>query len=259
MNQPKSMQIEHWFAFADKWIPRKKEKIASGEGKQATYTSLALIHASLARTKFLNGDPIDEVRAEFARAARAILKSFTMAYDETDPNYQGKKADLSCNSETIAIRGFNYSLMAADFNLSAELAKWFQTRPDDVKMDVEVNRYAHALKHALLGEHQQASVLLKTQREAYEAKPSKRNDYRKNYYTLSTALYGILEKDEALFNEGLQLQVVFYQGDARGELKDTDEEFICDYAVALGNLGIKYGLKVTVAHDTLPKGLLIQA
>ena len=55
------------------------------------------------------------------------------------------------------------------------------------------------------------------------------------------------------------MQLEFYQGDAQGELKDTDEEFICDYAVALANLGLHHGLAVTVEHDTLPPGLLIRA
>jgi hypothetical protein len=56
----KQQQIEHWFAFADKWIPNKEE-IASGRGKQATHLSLSQVYASLARAKFLNGDPLDEV------------------------------------------------------------------------------------------------------------------------------------------------------------------------------------------------------
>jgi len=54
------------------------------------------------------------------------------------------------------------------------------------------------------------------------------------------------------------MQLDFYQGDAQGELKDTDEEFICDYAVALANLGLHYGLAVIVEHATLPKGLMAQ-
>lgn len=96
---------------------------------------------------------------------------------------------------------------------------------------------------------------MKTQRDAYLGKPSKRDDYRKNYYTLGIALLGIVNQDGALFNKDLQMQLDFYQG----ELKDTDEEFICDYAVALANLGLHYGLAVTVEHATLPKGLMAQA
>ncbi|MFW5443416.1 MAG: hypothetical protein ACKE51_03795, partial [Methylococcaceae bacterium] len=75
---------------------------------------------------------------------------------------------------------------------------------------------------------------------------------------LSLALYGILDKDPALFNEGLALQLQYYQVNAQGESKDTSEEFVCDHAVALANLAIGYKMDVTVEHDTLPKGLLLE-
>ncbi len=292
MNQPEQQQIDHWIKVALDGLAQTEEDFKSGfyekEGIsiQSVHAGTALYHATLARAKFLNGDPIDEVREEFARAARYVLKSFTMAYDESDPDYVGDRwparnphytghknspvaakflspeygqVDWSSVSETTFIRGMNYCLMAADFSLAEQLATWFQDSPDGSPMDIEVNRYAHALKHAILGGRTRAWLLLKEQREAYEARPSKRDDYRKNYYTLSTALFGIMDKNEVLFNEGLAMQLAFYQDMAQGEYKNTPMEFICDNAVALANLGIHHGLKVTVEHDTLPKGLLIQA
>ncbi len=264
MNKPDQEQIDHWIITAREGIEGRWKRYKDGFyikediSIQCMYTSLALDHASLARAKFLNGDPIDEARAEFSNAARCILKSFTMAYDESDPDYQGEKVDLSCNTETIAIRGFNYALMAADFDLAKELASWFRDRPDGKKMDSEVNHYAHDLKRVLREGRVKAWNLLKTQFETYTAKPPKRNDYKKNYFTLTTALFGIVESNEERFNQGLMMQLEFYQGDAQGENKNTDEEFICNHAVALANLGIHHGLKVTAEYDTLPKGLLIQ-
>ena len=106
---------------------------------------LAAWYASLARARFLNDDPVEDVRAEFATASRHIIKSFTMAYDETDPDFQGVKVDWSEVIESIAIDGFNYALMAADFNLAAELGKWFRDPGDGDLMDSEVNQYAHGL------------------------------------------------------------------------------------------------------------------
>ena len=73
-----------------------------------------------------------------------------------------------------------------------------------------------------------------------------------------TTLFGILEQDQGLFNEGLQMQLKFYENLAHGEEKNTPKEFLCDNAIALANLGIHHELRVTVEHDTLPKGLLIQ-
>jgi hypothetical protein len=290
MNQPEQQQIDHWLNNSRYQLDRAWRLNKEGFHEkhdvtlQSVYRGVALDHASLARAKFLNGDPIRDVRAEFANAARCVLKSFTMAYDRSDPDYVGDKwpaknpnytghkdspieakwldpvygqVDWSCVSETTAIDGFNFALMAADFDLAAKLAGWFQDPGDGVLMDVEANHYAHALAQTLRGERTPAWNTMKAQREAYEAKPSKRNDYRKNYYTLSTALFGILVKDTAIFNKGLAMQLDFYQGDAQGENKNTDEEFICDHAVALANLGLHHGLAVTVEHDTLPKGLLI--
>ena len=264
MNQPEQEQIDHWIITALEGIEgswkRYKDGFYKKEGiaVQCMYTGLALDHASLARAKFLNGDLIDEVRIEFANAARCILKSFTMAYDESDPDYQGEKADWVEVGETIAIDGFNFALMASDFGLAKELASWYRDRPDGRKMDPEVNHYAHDLKYVLRDGRMKAWNRLKTQFEAYMAKPPKRNDFRKNYYTLTTALFGIVDSNEERFNQGLRMQLEFYRGYARGEAKNTDEEFICDHAVALANLGIHYGLNVTVEFDTLPKGLLMQ-
>ena len=42
------------------------------------------------------------------------------------------------------------------------------------------------------------------------------------------------------------------------DLWDSDERYICDHAVALANLGTFFGLSITIEHDLLPKGLLIE-
>ena len=290
MNQPEQQQIDHWLAHGREGIVGRRRRYKEGFYEkeeisiQSMYTGLALSHATLASAKFLNGDPIDEVRAEFANAARCVLKSFTMAYDESDPDYLGDQwparnphytghrdspvtarylnpvhgqVDWSCVTETDFIEGINYALMATDFPLAETLSTWFQDSPDGELMDIDVNRYAHALKHVILGSRQHAWGLLKAQLDDYEKTPPK-SAGDKNYYTLITTLFGIVEKDLDKFNAGLAAQLKFYESHTRGEGKDTTEEFICDHAVALANLGLHHGLKVTVDHDTFPKGLLIQ-
>ena len=291
MNQPDQEQIDHWITTAHEGIEGRWMRYKNGFYKkedisvQSMYTGLALDHASLARAKFLNGDSIEEVHAEFANAARCILKSFTMAYDESDPDYVGDKwpaknphytglpdsvveakwldpvygqVSWSEVSEGTFIEGANYALMAADFDLAKELASWFRDPADGVLMAPEVNHYAHDLKSVLMEGRIKAHNRVKTHYETYLHTPPKRNDYKKNYYTLTTALYGIVDNNEALFNQGLMMQLEFYQGYAQGEAKNTTDEFICDHAVALANLGIHHGLNVTVEHDTLPKGLLVK-
>jgi hypothetical protein len=264
MNQPEQEQIDHWLNNARYQIERvwrlNREGFHEKHGVslQTVHTSVALDYASLARAKFLNGDPLEEVRAEFATAARHVMKSFTMAYDESDPDYQGEAAELSAVSETTAIRGFNYVLMAADFALAAAIGCSYRDRPDGYKLAIDTNRYTNALALALQDRLEEAKSVLDAQFSDYTKRPPK-SPADRNYYTLINTLYGILERSEQRFNEGLEAQLKIYQGIARGELKNTDEEFICDYAVALANLGPHHGLKVTVEHDTLPKGLLFQS
>ncbi len=257
MNQPVQNQIDHWFAFADKWIPNKQAKIASGEGKQATHLSLSLVYASLARAKFLNDDPIEEVRAEFANAARHVMKSFTMAYDENDPDYQGDEADLSEVSETIGIDGMNWALMSADFKLAAEVAGHYRTRPDGDMLSRRANRYANALALTIRNKHRPALELIAAQFEDYKKKPP-RSPGGRNYYSLILALFGILANEKAKFHEGVELQLKSYWPYAKGEGKDTDEEFICDNAVALAILAQKRRRWPGLHREMLPGGLMLK-
>ena len=203
MNQPEEQQIEHWIRVAKEGLEQTQQDLKNGFYKsedipiQSVYTGDALDHATLARAKFLRGDPIKDVRAEFARAARCILKSFTMAYDPNDPDYLGDKRpppnpqytgkpgsvveakwldpghnQLSCGdvSERIFIEGVYYALIVADFDLARELAGWFRDPPDGVLMDPDVNRYAHGLKHVVLGEYINAMDYLEAQLAVYEKK-----------------------------------------------------------------------------------------
>ncbi len=86
-----------------------------------------------------------------------------------------------------------------------------------------------------------------------EMKSAVRGD--KNYYSLITTLFGIIDKNETQFNGGLALQLEFYESEAKGELKDTDEEFICDDAVALTNLALSQGLELKTIRD-LTRGIV---
>ena len=276
MSIPDQEQINHWLAVAREGIQTTWDAYRNGYYKkknipiQSVYTGVAHDHASLARAKFLNGDPLNEVRAEFANAARHVLKSFTMAYDPTDPDYVGNRppppeflgaaygyVDWSAVSEVTFIEGVGYALMAADFDLARTLAQWLRDPGDGNLADIEINRYAHALASTLRDDIDGAKRLMTLQALGYEKKPVKGSGYRANYFTVSTALTGVLDDNEELFNQGLLAQLNFYQPYTRGEEKNTTREFICDFAVALANLGLHRGLKVTVEYDTLPKRLLI--
>jgi len=287
---PDQDSINHWITIAKEDIQESQLLFKNGFYKennlphQHLYSGLSGDYGNLGRALFLNHSPIEEVRKSFSEATEHMLKNFKMVYDKTDPDYVGDKwppknphytghknspveakwlspvygqvcwADVS---ETYFIEGMNYSFMAANFELGRELGLIYQDSPDGYKMDIDVNRYAHALASFLKGKRMDAWGLLQDQLKVYENNPPK-SIGDKNYFSLITALFGIIDKNENQFNEGLALQLKLYESEAKGELKDTDEEFICDDAVALANLGLHHGLEVTVEHNTLPKGLLIE-
>ena len=191
MKRPTQEDIDSFLKGAQYQIDRTKRLEEEGFHKkndvplQSVYTSLASDHASLARAKFLNGEPIASVRQEFATAARYIIKSFTMAYDPDDPEYVGDNIPKDTFSygykqfsgvdvmETRAIEGFNWALMAANIELGRELAGWYQDSKDGHKMDPDVNRYTYAWKYALLEDPEKGAALLQQTIDEYTAKPTK--------------------------------------------------------------------------------------
>jgi len=289
MRKPTQEEIDFWIENAKKQDDRSRMLFNTGFYKendvphQSLYVGNSHNYASLGRALFLNHSPIEEVRNAFSEAAEQMLKNFKIAYDKTDPDYIGdiwppnnphytgdKNSVVKAQwlapeygqvswanvSETYFIEGMNYALMATNFDLAKELAMIYQDRSDGHKISIQSNRYAHALAAFIKGKRMDAWGLLREQFNDYEKKPPKSSG-DKNYHSLITALFGIIDENEKQFNEGLTLQLTLYESEARGELKDTDQEFICDNAVALANLGLLHGLNVTVTHDTLPKGLLI--
>ncbi|MCF6251778.1 MAG: hypothetical protein L3J75_11005 [Methylococcaceae bacterium] len=272
---PEQQQIDHWLKVAKEFIVQVLNNYQSDFYQiedlpiQTFYTTIATANAELAHAQYLNGEKSEIFRANFSKASSYIIKSFKMAYDKNDPDYIGdsKEVDFSgfgygCVSwfkvaEDIFIEGFHYALMGADLKLAKELSSLFRNPPNGYLMDKEINRYAHALKCTALGEKEQGKILLKQTIDENTGKKTK-SPLKLNYLTLSHALYGILDNDETLFNRGLELQLNLHEPYARGEAKDTPEEFICDNAVALANLAITYKIPVKVEHYLLPKSMLIE-
>lgn len=259
---PDQNQIDHWMSVKVSNLKRTKEDWASGyyvtQGIpfQDVFNGDAMDYSGLGRSRLLNGDNIEDVRADFRQAAQSALRAFKIVYDPGDKFYRPDNTKFSSVSERQFIEGAYYALMAGDVALAAELAHWFQDRPNGKKMDPEVNDFALALQHTLLGDTDKALTILRPRLDKYLKKPPK-GGYKRNYFTLTTALVGILERDEAIFNEGLALQLHFHLGDARGEYKNMPQGYVCDDAVALANLGLHHGLNVTVSDYRLPTALLI--
>ena len=238
---------------------------------QAHYSAQARNYAALARAQYLNNSPIEEIQHNFREAANNILKCFSMTYNVNDHDYLGDKlspngagysgygeVDTSRVNEIQLIEGINYALMANDFTTAEQLAYWYQDSYDGHKMDLDVNRYAFAYKYVLLDKKDEAQALLQeTIDDCIQNKPTHPGDI--NFFTLSLTLQGIAMGSNKLFTEGLQQQLHFYEKTMTpsDDGWDTEEEFFCDHAIALANLGLRHGLPVTVEHPLMPKRLLI--
>jgi hypothetical protein len=244
-----------WIKVAEERIQLRQEKFDAGTAKHLTWVGWSEWQMSLGRARFLHGDPLEMVRQAFREAARGIETSFAMAYDESSPHFLGCRAEPRAVSETTALHGLNAALMAVDFALAGRLARWIPPSPNDPSTSEETLHYVRGLKHLLLGQPSQARAHVSATLKQYEGRPPQA-DYKRNYYTLTLALAGILEGDDERFNEGLRAQADFYRGFLQGENADTVGEHIRDHLVALGNLGLRHGRQVKGDIPFLPRELL---
>lgn len=262
-NVPDQEQIDHWLKVSRDSFARVEQNWKNGFytdrgiSPQTVFSGNAMDYASLGREQFLNGDSLEQVRDSYRKAGTSVLRAFKIIYDPTDEYYDAQTKSLDAVYETRFMEGAFYALIANDYSLAKELATIFQTHPKGPFMDPEVCDFCFGLKYTLLDDDQQALSILKPRLEKYLKKPPK-GGYKRNYYTLTTALTGILEKDDGQFNEGLEMQLKFYKGQIPSEYKNLSYEFVCDDATALANLGLHRGLNLTIENDLIPPGLLIE-
>ena len=274
VHAPEQEQIDHWLKVSREQIERQWRLHREGFDRendlppQSLYTTLGGLHADLGRAMFLNGEPLEAVREEFRQAARHVLKSFRMAYDPSDPDYVGDRPpppgrdpgwgelSLADVSENEFVEGAHWALMGADLALARELAEWYRERPDPAPDDEVGLGYARMLSAELREVEKLARQYARVQMEWCTSRELTEL-YETNLCTMSQALAGIVRRDAKTFNAGLAAQLEDYRLHMEPETRNTDEEFICDAAVALANLGLFRGLEVTVSHPLLPPGLLV--
>ncbi len=274
VHAPEQEQIDHWLKVARDDLKRTEEDLRTGFYErediplQLVHVGTAETYADLGRAMFLNGEPVEAVREEFRQAARLVLKSFRMAYDPSDPDYVGDRPpppgrdpgwgelSLAAVSENEFIEGAHWALMGADPALARELAEWYREAPDPEPDDEVGLGYARMLSAELREVEKLARQYARVQMEWCTSRELTEL-YETNLCTMSQALAGIVRRDAKAFNAGLAAQLEDYRLHMEPETRDTDEEFICDAAVALANLGLFRGLEVTVSHPLLPPGLLI--
>jgi hypothetical protein len=85
---------------------------------------------------------------------------------------------------------------------------------------------------------------------------SKNWTYRKNYYSLLRALYGVITHDEERVNSGIAMQLNFYEhggASPHSEGYGVPDYYICQPATVLAIFALKAGIDITVEHALLPK------
>lgn len=260
MKKPTHSDAQEWIDYAHEQITRAHTRASAGlrEKDQSFYDSLANDYATLGRAKYLHGDPLGEIREAFKQAAQNMEISFIMAYDESSPHYIGNKPDVdwSCVMEVHMLELMVWALISYDIEYAVHVTQWVRPSPDEAPMQPEVVHFVYALRYVLEGNWQEADAMNSHTFNMYQSQMPASDDYRRNYYTLSWALAGILRQDDEMFNEGLRQQLDFYRSYANGEAEDTEEEYFCDNALALAILGKKTGRILKIEGDYLPIDLV---
>lgn len=261
MKMPTLEQAQCWIDFSQEQIDRAYRLLQEGRRKftQSFHTTVGGLTADLGRSRYLAGHAISDVHGLYRRASELMEVSFIMAYDSSSPQYIGNtdKVDWSDVDEVCCLEMMNWALIAHDFEYAMKIVQWVRPSPDNDPMPPEVVHYVYALKYALEGDWQNADEMNSRSFEMYQSQAPNDNSYRHNYYSLSWALAGILRQDDAMFNEGLRQQFLFYRSYAEGEAEGTSEQYICDNALALAVLGKKTGRTITlIDEDYLPLDLI---
>jgi hypothetical protein len=254
---PTQEETREWIEFAEKRIREEEEKIKAGRATQLDWEGWSEWQLELGRARFLYGEELPRVREAFQKAGQGVVEIFAMAYDTASPSFLGERSIPGVATFVRAIDGFNAGLMAGDEGLTQRLARLVPAQPSSKLTPKEVINYVHGLKHSMLGEREEALISLRENLERLGHRMPKES-YKRNFFSLTLTLAGVIEGDDARFNEGLRLQSQFHRGRAMGECADTSEEYICDHLVALGRLGRRRGLRVSDDLPYLPTALLAE-
>ncbi|MBM7113165.1 hypothetical protein [Archangium primigenium] len=248
--------VEAWVGLARERIALRQPLLEAGTASQATWegwSEWTMFHGRA--LSLANASPA-QVRETFQDAARGIERLFQMSYAPTSPYFLGNQADPTTVTDTTAIDGMNAALIAGEFELAQRLARLVPAEPSDPSTPLEQKCYTRGLQHLILSRTDPAKRWLEKGLQKHKGGAPKKG-YARNYYTLMLALSGIMEANDATLQEGLRQQAEFHRLLARGENADTPEEHFCDHLIALSNLGLHHGRKVSQTLPFLPRALLL--
>lgn len=231
--------------YQDEEIPSEFHYIGQGED----YTKLGNYYVLLENK--------EKAIASYKMAAKLRAIPYHMSFNPDFKEFKGETNVEDGVTRTYEIELIEILLIINDNELTQKILPILLTTEEDKReIDKCVFQYADALRFFVMGEPDKANQLLLSNLDYFTKKPPKGVNLFTNYFSLSTALWGIVKGDQATFNKGIDKQLDLYQKVAKGENKDTSEEFICLHALALTKLAIKHGLKQEITNPFIPQILI---
>ncbi|WP_445364049.1 Imm49 family immunity protein [Microbulbifer sp. ANSA003] len=231
--------------YQDEDIPSEYYYCSQGE----SYTALGNCYSLLEKK--------DKAIASYKMAAKLRTVPYHMSFNPDFKEFKGEESVEDGVNERYSIELINLLIIINDDSLTKHIIPFLLTTESDKKAARKcILNYSDALRFFVMGEPDKADQLLISNLDDFTKKPPKGVNLFTNYFSLSTALWGIVKGDQATFNQGIEKQLDLYQKVAKGENKDTSEEFICLHALALTKLAIKHGLKQEITDPFIPQILI---
>ena len=231
--------------YQDEEIPNEFHYIGQGED----YTGLGNYYVLLENK--------EKAIASYKMAAKYRTVPYHMAFNPDFKEFKGEDNVEDGVNERYTIELINLLNIIENDELTKNILPFLLIREKKKKVARKcILNYSDALRFFVMGEPDKADKLLISNLDDFTKKPPKGVNLFTNYFSLSTALWGIVKGDQATFNQGIEKQLALYRKVAKGENKDTSEEFICLHALALTKLAIKHDLKQEITDPFIPQLLI---
>jgi hypothetical protein len=238
-------------------------------GVHVGYSVIGICYADRAFSRYVLGKKLPEIMPDLKQATAFNLKSLDVLRNPANPEYN-KKYDLPGRYfDHNAMEDIYCAVLADDLSAAKTFAcgGWAVSNPGrggnylDGLTQTRSNEprpiFLKGLAQFILGNPDGSIQTITPLMESIEKRGLSKNwTYRKNYYSLLRALYGILTHDEEKVMSGIAMQLDFYEhsgANPHSEYYGLSEYYICQPAVVLAIFALKAGIDVTIEHALLPK------
>jgi hypothetical protein len=242
-----------------------KEKL----GVHVGYSVIGMCYADRAFSLYVLGKERSEFMPDLKQATAFNLKSLDVLRNPANPEYNKKYDVPGKYFDHDAMEDIYCAILGDDFSAAKTFAggKWAVSNPGhggnylDGLTQTRNNEprpiFLKGLVQFILGNPDESIKTISPLMETMEKRGLSKNwTYRKNYYSLLRALYGILTHDEEKVTSGISMQLNFYEhsgANPHSEYYGLSEYYICQPAAVLAILALKAGIDVNIEHALLPE------